>query len=146
MQKEDDALEYLTSPVSVSTPRGPVSAVLTRWDEAPEDFREVKLRLEFKETVLEARSQGGYWQALCELRQQLEAAGMLLVCNGTSLNVYPSAMSADMGTGEKAYRMTLGRPALMADLVVIFDTDPDVVPSTVDSQRAFHSQWLASLE
>ena len=71
---------------------------------------------------------------------------MLLVCNGASINVYPSAMITDMGSGEKAYRHTLGRRALMTDLVDIFDTDSGLVPSTVDSQRAFHSQWLASLK
>ena len=51
-----------------------------------------------------------------------------------------------MGCGEKAYKHTLGKPALAADPVVIFDIGPDIVPSTIDAQREFYEKWVKSLQ
>jgi hypothetical protein len=120
-------------------------AEILRWDEAPEDFEQVKLRLEFGNKSLEVRTKDGYFRALCALREQIESSGMLLECYGGSENVYPSPMIEAMGCAEKAYKQTLGRPALTADLVSIFDVGPDVIPSTVSQQREFHERWLKSL-
>jgi hypothetical protein len=41
--------------------------------------------------------------------------------------------------------MTLGQPALMKDLIGIFDTGPDVDPVSVEEQERFHRGWLNSL-
>lgn len=146
MDQKEAFPEQLASEVSILTGEARTAAILFRWDEAPEDFKEVKLRLEFAGTSLEARDRDGYFSALCQIRRQLEVSGMLLVCYGASLNVYPSGMSASMGSGEKAYRQTLGKAALTADLVVIFDVGPDIVPATIDAQREFHQQWIKSLQ
>jgi hypothetical protein len=120
-------------------------AEILRWDEAPEDFEQVKLRLEFGDNLLEVRTKDGYFRALCALREQIESSGMLLECYGASENVYPSPMIEAMGYAEKAYKQVLGKPALSADLVSIFDVGPDVIPSTVAQQREFHERWLKSL-
>jgi hypothetical protein len=50
-------------------------------------------------------------------------------------------MARDMGSGLRAYKMTLGQPASRQDLVDIFATGPDVVPATIVEQEAFRDQW-----
>jgi len=58
---------------------------------------------------------------------------------------YPSPMIEAMGYGEKAYRLTNGKPALTEDLVCIFDVGSDVTPSTVDQQQNYYETWLETL-
>jgi len=93
-----------------------------------------------KEIHGEARD---YFDALCQIRTMLEKEGLLLFCHGASLNVFPSGMARDMGQGLKAYRLEMGRPG--RDLVGIFESGPDVNPSSVERQRAFWTDWLASI-
>jgi hypothetical protein len=86
-----------------------------------------------------------YFEAMCNIRKELETKGWRPVCFGSAQNVYPSNMARDMGRGLKAYRMEIGRRATMADLVKIFDTAPDLQPASVEEQRQFYEQWLQSL-
>ncbi len=83
--------------------------------------------------------------ALCELRMQLEQSGLLLRCAGSDLNVYPSSMSRSMGEGRKAFRLTPGLPASLADLVDIFDASSMPQGSTVAEQKAFFERWFESI-
>ena len=110
-------------------------------DETGEDCRLI-LRLPWEEFV---GSEWNYFHALCEIRRQLEETGWRPVCYGSSRNVYPSRMCCDMGQGLHAYRMTMGRPAVLEDLVGIFDSGPDVLPVSVEEQEAFREDWLRSL-
>ena len=64
---------------------------------------------------------------------------------GGSRNVFPSGMSRDMGSGLKAYRLTLGSTGRLEDLVGIFETGPGIEPATVDEQRAFFREWVSSI-
>ena len=86
-----------------------------------------------------------YFEAMCQVRNQLEADSWRPVCYGSSRNVYPSGMCWGMGLGLKAYKLQPGRRAVLADLVNIFDAGPDVEPSSVDEQRQFWQGWLHSL-
>jgi hypothetical protein len=86
-----------------------------------------------------------YFEAMCQIRNRLEADGWRPVCYGASRNVYPSEMCRDMGLGLKAYKMQLGRRAFLADLVKVFDAGPDVEPSSVEEQKRFQQEWLRSL-
>jgi hypothetical protein len=86
-----------------------------------------------------------YFEAMCEIRSRLDAAGWRPDCFGSSRNVYPSNMCRDMGRGLKAYKLHLGRPAEIRDLVSIFESGPDVDPASVEDQRQFFECWLASL-
>ncbi|KLU03466.1 hypothetical protein RISK_004470 [Rhodopirellula islandica] len=54
-------------------------------------------------------------------------------------------MSRSMGGGVKLYRLTLGKQALMDDLIHMFDTDDDVEPASIADQRAFFDKWIGSL-
>jgi hypothetical protein len=49
-----------------------------------------------------------------------------------------------MAAGEKAYKMQIGKPVGLEDLVEIFETGPDVEVSTVAAQKAFWHEWLRS--
>lgn len=85
-----------------------------------------------------------YFEALQIIRRRiLEPRGLIPICYGASLNVWPSGMSRDMGRGRKAYKKELGAPA--TDLVGIFEVGPDVIPATVARQEEFHSDWIASI-
>ena len=55
-------------------------------------------------------------------------------------------MILSMGTGELAYRLSIGKPALNEDLVNIFD-EPlgNDIPSTVEEQKEYYKAWLMSL-
>jgi len=86
-----------------------------------------------------------FFEALCAIRRQLEADGLIPFCYGASLNVFPSGMARNMGAGLKAYRLKQGIHARPADLVGIFDEGPDVVPSHVGPQTQFYKDWIASL-
>jgi hypothetical protein len=102
------------------------------------------LTLQFQHGEITARALD-FFEAMCQIRRQLEAIGWRPVCYGSSLNVYPSGMARDMGRGLKAYRMEHGRRVDLADLVSIFDTGPDVNPCSVEEQRAFWENWLRSI-
>ena len=78
-----------------------------------------------------------YFEALALIRRQLQSEGLIPYCYGASLNVFPSGMARDMGQGLRAYKMTLGKHAKMADLVDIFDEGADVVPADwLDTPRS----------
>ncbi|SFU83117.1 hypothetical protein SAMN05216350_1064 [Polaromonas sp. YR568] len=85
-----------------------------------------------------------FFEALCAIRLQLEAEGLLLFCYGASLNVYPSGMARSMAGGKVAYKMQAGKHVTTADLVDIFSEGPDVIPATVKQQREYFEEWVSS--
>jgi hypothetical protein len=85
-----------------------------------------------------------FFAALGEARQRFERDGHRLLCYGASRNVWASGMARDMALGLKVYQLTLGKPG--GDVQRnIFDTGPDVVPSTVAEQEGFYEEWIESL-
>ena len=88
-------------------------------------------------------SAGDFFEALCQIRRQLEPESLIPFCYGASLNVYPSGMSRQMSGGTVAYRLTLGERS--SDSVNIFKAGPDVTPVSVDIQKSFYADWAASL-
>lgn len=109
------------------------------------DSEMVVVRLSFSGRNIEARSNIGFFDALLDIRKELEKIGLLIICYGASRNVYPSGMSRSMGSGEKAYKLTFGKQALNKDIVKIFDDGPDVDPATIEEQEAYFDKWLKSL-
>ena len=83
-----------------------------------------------------------FFEALCNIRLELEREKLIPLCYGSSLNVYPSAMGRDMGLGLKAYRMKMGCHVTRADLVDIFSSGSDVIPAYVSQQREFFEEWV----
>jgi hypothetical protein len=104
-----------------------------------------RISLELGADVRTAESERDFFEALRKLRLELEKTGALLCCFGASENVYPSGMQRGMGPAISAYKMTLGAPALLRDIVDIFDADETVIPSTVEQQERFRERWFKSL-
>ncbi len=86
-----------------------------------------------------------FFEALTAIRDSLEQKGLRPKCQGAREDVYPSPMILNMGLGEKAYRLTLGQQAKMADLVEIFEAAPETAPASVSDQEAYYRKWLNSL-
>lgn len=82
--------------------------------------------------------------ALQAIRRKTEERGWSIHCLGSRRNVWPSAMSRDMGGGFKAYVLTIGQPA--TELVDILDVDESPDGSTVAEQESFAKSWFESLE
>ena len=85
------------------------------------------------------------FECLLTVRRQLEAVGLQVHVNGASVDVWPSSMAKSMCGGRKAYKMTMGKQALMADLVDIFELAPNARPGAVAEQLAFRKDWFNSL-
>ncbi len=122
--------------------RSPADLNIEVREEASRAFYAVTLELNGK--TVAGQSKEGLFDALRKLRMTLEKDKVLLHCFGASENVYPSGMQVSFG-GTKAYRMRLGAPALLKDIVDIFASDDSVRPSTVEQQEKFRERWLASL-
>lgn len=101
------------------------------------------ITLSYRQRTLEA-SAPDFFEAFCRIRLELEKERLIPSCYGVSLNVYPSGMCRDMGSGMAAYRLTPGQHPEDSDLVGIFDKGPDVVPSSVSAQKDYYSNWLNS--
>jgi hypothetical protein len=102
------------------------------------------LRLHYFDQELVA-TEADYFEALCTIRRELEAKGLRPQCYGASRNVFPSGMSRNMGEGIRAYKMKMGSPTTMEDLVFIFDSGADVEAVSVAEQDEYHKQWIKSL-
>jgi hypothetical protein len=113
------------------------TAVLTT---EPRDGR-CHITFRFRDRVIEA-SATDYFKAFSQIRLQLEPDGLIPFCYGASLDIFPSGMGRDMGSGLVAYRITIGRTP--DTLVRIFDTGPDVIPASVANQKQHFDDWLNS--
>lgn len=130
--------------VDVELPGGKrIRARFVIWEEVPEDVDLVKLSLQYNGKEITSTDHD-YFSAMCSIRRILEQEGSWLICYGASRNVYPSGMSRSMGAAVKAYKLEMGSPGRMSDLVCIFDAGPDVVPATVAEQEEFFKKWLES--
>lgn len=85
-----------------------------------------------------------FFEALRTIRRRaLEPLGLIPFCYGASLKVWPSGMARDMGQGLQAYKIEIGSQA--TNLVDIFASGADVIPSPVDAQEQYARDWIASL-
>ena len=114
------------------------------WDLPPNGVG-VSLELRVGNRQWSSGNHSEFFSAMTTIREVIERPGYQLLCYGASQDVYPSPMILATGDGDKAYRLTMGRSARTVDLVSIFDSGPDVVPSTVSEQVNFYQRWLKSL-
>ena len=68
------------------------------FDESDHARAHCRLRCEYRDKVIES-SATDFFQALCDVRSLLAKDGLIPLCYGASLNVYPSGMARDMGQG-----------------------------------------------
>lgn len=88
---------------------------------------------------------GDFFEAMVNLRGQLEQMGWRLLVKGSAINVAVSGMSRQMNGGIKAYTLDLGKPTTMSGLVNIFEPADEKEIATVAEQKEFYSSWLKSL-
>jgi hypothetical protein len=95
---------------------------------------------------LAARGEGpDLFEALAAARRILEAHDVLLACNGSRRNVFPSPMLRQAASGRRAYVLALPRSDAKPPTVDIFDPAPDLsTVVTVDEERAWFDQWRPS--
>jgi len=83
--------------------------------------------------------------ALQIIRRKAEGRDWKICCKGSRRNVWPSAMSRQMGGGVKAYVLEMGQQGRTDSLVEIFDDDDPESYSSVADQEAYAHAWFESL-
>ena len=110
-----------------------------------------KWTLEFTSPITEKLSfnEGDVFECLTQLRLELPKYGCKPLCAGARLDVYPSGMARDMGSGLIAEVSSL-EPANdneAQQYVGIFDyTEPDLIASVDEQFNYFASRWSYSYE
>lgn len=116
---------------------------ISLYEEDPDNTENVLLKLCINGKHYNC-SKENYFYALTELRRKLEKEGIQILCNGAAENVYPSGMILGMGVGRKAYKMEIGKKALMKDLIDIFDYDEELKCVSINKQEEFYNRWFKS--
>ena len=104
---------------------------------------EINLKIEIERTIYFSKS-GNIFDSIVELRKKLESKDIYLLCNASVVNIYPSPMQKDFG-GTKAYKLQMGKQAVLADVVDIFDYNSELKIGSVEEQKKFYENWLESL-
>ena len=84
------------------------------------------------------------FDALRNVRSQLESRDVALCCAGARRDVWSSGMQRDMGQGLTAYILTFPRTTERPSVVKIFDRAPLEAIATVAEQEAFARAWMES--
>ena len=104
---------------------------------------EINLKIEIKRTIYFSKSDN-IFDSVVELRKKLELNNIYLLCNASAINVYPSGMQKEFG-GTKAYKLQMGKQAILKDVVDIFDYDNGLKIGSVKEQEEFYGNWIESL-
>ncbi|MDL2302371.1 hypothetical protein LJC58_08450 [Lachnospiraceae bacterium OttesenSCG-928-D06] len=118
---------------------------LWEYDEKVEYEDDVKIKLYINSDTITKYSDN-FFEALIEIRKELESLGINLLCRGCCTKVYPSAMLLSMGSGRKAYKLTIGEPATNNMLVDIFESCDEKDYGTIEEQKKFYKSWLDSIK
>ncbi len=82
------------------------------------------------------------FECLIDLRRELAKYSYRPLCNGARIDVYPSGICRDMGSGGIAYVLKQGQPAELDNIVHIFDyAEPELIAS-IEEQLNFYESWL----
>ena len=104
---------------------------------------EINLKIEIERTIYFSKSDN-IFDSVVELRKKLELKNIYLLCNASVINVYPSGMQKEFG-GTKAYKLQMGKQAILIDVVDIFDYDSELKIGSVKEQEEFYENWIESL-
>ena len=118
-----------------------IEGKLDLYEEAPDDREQVLVELSFCDKVI-SKMDNNYFEALQQLRVELEKVNIQILCNGAAKNVYPSTMQMSMGSCRTAYILSHGRQAKSADIVDIFGCLDSLVFVSVAEQKAFYDVWI----
>ena len=103
---------------------------------------EINLKIEIERAIYFSKSDN-IFDSVVELRKKLELKNIYLLCNASVINVYPSGMQKEFG-GTKAYKLQMGKQAVLADVVDIFDYDSELKIGSVKEQEEFFESWIES--
>lgn len=112
--------------------------------ELTENEDSVETIFKSNDLVIEKKSLN-YFDALIEIRKELEKRKIKLLCKGCARNVYPSGMMLSMGMGRKAYTLIIGEQAKMNSTVDIFAPCSIEEYGTIEQQILFFDKWSNSL-
>ena len=85
------------------------------------------------------------FEALASVRRDLERYDVVLACNGSRQDVFPSQMQRQASAGRSAYVLTIPRSAVRPEMVDIFAPAPgSAVLASVADQRAWFDRWTRS--
>ncbi len=104
----------------------------------------VLIELTFSGRKFSSKSEN-FFSALQALREELERKNIQILCNGAAKNIYPSPMQMSMGSGRKAYKLSIGQQAKNSDVVDIFDYDEELDFVNLDEQSKYYSECLKSI-
>jgi hypothetical protein len=82
------------------------------------------------------------FQALIELRVQLEPLGLSVCCNGARRNAWASGMLRDMGQGLSVYLLDLAQGAEKPPMAITLGPAPAESVATVAEQLEWYKVWL----
>jgi hypothetical protein len=106
------------------------------------DGRYATLSLEAPDLQLALEARGrDFFDALQQLRLQLEPLGWYPLCNGARIDCYPSGMARDMGEGRAVY--VLSQTLDKLPLVPTFEPADREKVGTVAEQDANFKRWFA---
>ena len=101
-----------------------------------------QITLNYNQTSL-TKTADDFFDALRQIRLELETQNAMILCNGARIDAYPSGVSRQMSLGRIAYLNQMGQPAQQK--VAIFDkTEANWVASVAEQDKYYHA-WLASL-
>jgi hypothetical protein len=85
------------------------------------------------------------FEALASVRCDLAARGMVIACNGSRKDVFPSQMLRQASCGRFAYVLTIPRSASRPETVDIFAVPPESAELvSVEEQREWFERWQRS--
>ena len=101
-----------------------------------------QITLNYNQTSL-TKMADDFFDALRQIRLELETQNAMILYNGARIDAYPSGMSRQMSLGRIVYLNQTGQPA--KHKAAIFDkVDADWVASVAEQDK-YHCDWLASL-
>jgi hypothetical protein len=83
------------------------------------------------------------FEALCQIRLELDREGWLLAVEGSRVRSYPSGMARDQGGGLVVYRMEDDAPVTRDSVRGIFEPVDVAECGTVVEQLAYFTQRIA---
>jgi hypothetical protein len=104
------------------------------------DNKDVSITFTLNNGFRQTYSDSDFYQCFARVREN--NADIKFLCKGAKINVHPSSMSSQMSQGLKAYELTLGKEALLSDVVYIFDYDETNLTNDANEQRIFYKKWL----